>query len=102
MDESDPNRYKLGAMILDMKDPTKILHRSRTPILEPDEYYENNGHKGGVIYSCGAVVADGQLLVYYGGADTVTCVAMADLETFLNSLIRDKPLGLRRMKSRRT
>ena len=101
MDASDPNRYKLGAMILDEKDPTKILHRSRYPMLEPDELYENYGHKAGVIYSCGAVVVDGQLLVYYGGADTVACVAMANLEKFLETPINDQPSNLKRVKSRR-
>jgi len=86
MDLRDPDRYKLGAMLLDLDDPTKVLYRSRTPILEPDFYYENQGFKSGVVYSCGAVVNDGELYVYYGGADAVTCVAMADLDIFLKEL----------------
>ncbi len=102
MDARDPDRYKLGAMILDEKDPTKILYRSHRPIMEPDKDYENYGHKAGVIYSCGAVIIDGQLLIYYGGADTVTCVAMADLKTFLDALMHDKPLVLKQVKSRRS
>ena len=81
-----PNRYKLGAMLLDLDDPTKMLYRSRTPILEPDFDYENQGFKAGVVYSCGAVINDGEFYVYYGGADSVTCVAMANLDTFLNEL----------------
>lgn len=87
MDHHDPNRYKLGAMILDLKDPTKILYRSARPILEPDEYYENNGYKSGVVYSCGAVAVDGTLFVYYGGADKVTCVATANLNKFLKEIM---------------
>ncbi|HUC31265.1 MAG TPA: hypothetical protein VMR99_01080, partial [Candidatus Paceibacterota bacterium] len=86
MDMRDPNRYKLGVMILDANDPTKVLYRSRTPILEPDFDYENQGSKAGVIYSCGAVIKDGELYVYYGGGDSVTCVAMANLEKFLKEL----------------
>jgi predicted GH43/DUF377 family glycosyl hydrolase len=86
MDVRDPNRYKLGAMILGLHDPTKILYRSERPILEPDAYYENNGFKSGVVYSCGAVVKDGQLYVYYGGGDSVTCGAMANLDQFLEDL----------------
>ena len=101
MDASDPNRYKLGAMILDLKDPTKVLYRSQHPILEPDESYENQGHKAGVIYSCGAVVVDGKLLVYYGGADTVSCVATADFEKFLKAITQEKPINLKRINSRR-
>jgi beta-1,2-mannobiose phosphorylase / 1,2-beta-oligomannan phosphorylase len=86
MDMKDPNRYKLGAMILDANDPTKILYRSQSPILEPDFSYENSGFKSGVVYSCGAVVKDGELYVYYGGGDSVTCVAMARLDRFLDDL----------------
>jgi len=82
----DSHRYKLWAMILDKKDPTKVLYRSRRPILEPDEQYENEGLKSGVIYSCGAVVKGKNLFVYYGGADMVACVATADLDSFLKEL----------------
>jgi predicted GH43/DUF377 family glycosyl hydrolase len=89
MDVRDPNRYKLGAMILDADDPTKVLYRSRIPVLEPEEWYENTGWKSGVIYSCGAVVKDGELYVYYGGADSVVCVAVADLDHFLDELVRN-------------
>jgi predicted GH43/DUF377 family glycosyl hydrolase len=88
MDTRDPNRYKLGAMILDLNDPTKILYRSRVPVLEPEEWYENTGWKSGVIYSCGAVIKDGELYAYYGGADSVVCVAVANLEHFLDELVR--------------
>ena len=87
MDNSDPNKYKLGAMLLDLEDPTKVLYRTKAPLLEPSECYENEGFKAGVVYCCGAVVNEGRLLIYYGGADTVTCVASIDLDEFLNELI---------------
>lgn len=87
MDFRDPNRYKLGAMIVDADDPTKILYRSQEPVLEPDAPYENEGFKSGVVYSCGAVVKNGQLIVYYGGADTVGCIATAPLNAFLDTLV---------------
>lgn len=87
MEKHDSHRYKLWAMILDAKDPAKILYNSNAPILEPDEWYENEGYKSGVVYSCGAIIKDGQLFVYYGGADKVSCVATADLDKFLQELI---------------
>jgi predicted GH43/DUF377 family glycosyl hydrolase len=87
IDEKDPDRYKLGAMLLDLDDPTKVLYRAKSPVLEPDACYENEGFKSGVVYSCGAVVIDGELFVYYGGADSVTCVAAANLELFLKELM---------------
>lgn len=84
--EQDSSRYKIGAMLLDLNDPTKVLHRSQSPILEPDVDYENKGFKSGVIYPCGAAVIDDTLYVYYGGADSYVCVAKANLEEFLKEL----------------
>lgn len=87
IDEQDPGRYKLGAMLLDLNDPTKILSRSPVPILSPDKAYENKG-KPGVVYACGVCVRNGTLFVYYGGADKVVCVATAPLNTFLRALVK--------------
>jgi predicted GH43/DUF377 family glycosyl hydrolase len=89
-DDLDPGRYKIGAMLLDLEDPTKILYRAVAPILAPDEAYENAGFKSGVVYSCGAVALDDKLRVYYGGTDTVVCVAEADLDEFLKELKRNR------------
>lgn len=86
MDHRNPDRYRLGALLLDLNDPTKELYRSKGPILEPEAHYENNGHKWGVIYCCGAVVKDGKVFVYYGGADKFVCVASAPLAQFLSDL----------------
>lgn len=82
----DRGRYKVGAMLLDLEDPTKILCRSNIPILEPSEHYENEGHKAGVAYPCGATIVKDRLFVYYGGADTVLCAANQNLKTFLSEL----------------
>lgn len=80
------HRYKLGAMLLDLNDPTQITHRSTGPVLEPDEWYENDW-KPGVVYACGAVVKDDELFVYYGGGDKHVCVAQTPLQDLLNSLV---------------
>lgn len=82
----DPGKYKIGAMLLDLDNPTKVLHRTNAPIVEPSEWYENEGFKAGVVYSCGTVIIDGTLFVYYGGADSVVCVATANLKDFLTEL----------------
>jgi predicted GH43/DUF377 family glycosyl hydrolase len=89
IDERDPGKYKVGAMLLDLNDPTKVLHRSSEPILEPTEVYENNGFKAGVVYASGAVVKDGNLLIYYGAADSYIGVAYADFNKFLENLTKD-------------
>ncbi len=86
VDDRQDNEYKMGAMLLDHNDPTKVIARSIKPILEPREWYENNGHKSGVPYPCGATIVNDELFVYYGGADSVVCVATADINYFLDQL----------------
>lgn len=90
--DNDWSKYKVGAMILDLNDPTKILYRSKEPILEPSEYYQKRGFKPGVVYATGAVVKDGNLLVYYGISDSYVSVACFPFEEFLNALVRDEKL----------
>lgn len=87
MNHDDMGKYKIGAMLLDLKDPTKILHRSQKPILEPTESYEMNGYKPGVIYALGSVIKGDKIILYYGGADSYVCAAYANLEEFLKELI---------------
>jgi predicted GH43/DUF377 family glycosyl hydrolase len=86
---SSDRRYKIGAMIVDYDDPSKVLYRSTYPIMTPSQWYENE-HKSGVAYPCGAIVKDGQLYVYYGGSDKYVCIAHADLSTFIDKL-KDDP-----------
>ncbi len=84
--KNDGYRYKIGAMLLDLKDPTKVLARSRKPILEPNAWYENDGLKSGVVYPCGAAIIKDRLFVYYGGADMVVCTASVKLNGFIEEL----------------
>jgi predicted GH43/DUF377 family glycosyl hydrolase len=84
--EDQRHLYKVGAMLLDLNDPTKVLYRSVGPVLVPNESYENHG-KPGIVYACGAVVRHGTLFVYYGGADKVICVATAPLNSFIDELV---------------
>jgi predicted GH43/DUF377 family glycosyl hydrolase len=71
--------YSLGVALLDKKNPEEILYRSEEPILTPMEDYERFGKVPNVVFSCGNVLMDNQVLVYYGGADSVLCVATYDL-----------------------
>jgi predicted GH43/DUF377 family glycosyl hydrolase len=94
VDDKNDSQYKMGAMLLDLDDPTKVLYRTQKPILAPTECYENQGFKAGVAYPCGAVIKDNTLFVYYGGADSYVCVATADLPTFLNHLKHQEEIVL--------
>lgn len=95
IEEHDPNKYKLFAMLLDLKDPTKILYKSSHSILEPDENYEQEGYRG-IVYSCGAVVKNKDLIVYYGGGDRYVCVASLELEDLLDDLKKNKDVKLKK------
>jgi predicted GH43/DUF377 family glycosyl hydrolase len=85
----DRRSYKMGAMLLNLNDPAQVLYRSNRPILEPIGRYESEGRRAGAIYPCGAVVIKDQLYVYYGGADSVVCVASQNLDRFLARLKAD-------------
>jgi predicted GH43/DUF377 family glycosyl hydrolase len=86
VDDKEGHPYKVGAMLLDLNDPTKVLYRSSKPILVPEAWYENDGFKAGVVYPCGAVIINDTLFVYYGGADSYVCVATANIDQFLTQL----------------
>ncbi|OGK13592.1 hypothetical protein A3B40_00500 [Candidatus Roizmanbacteria bacterium RIFCSPLOWO2_01_FULL_37_16] len=94
VNDKDASKYQIGAMLLDLYDPTKVLYRSNEPILSPNKDYEINGFKPGIAYPCGAVIIKDNLFVYYGAADSVVCVAQAKLEKFLSQLKTDKPAHL--------
>jgi len=80
--------YCIGAMLLDIADPASILFRVEEPILTP--WNIRGGVKPNIVYTCGAVVKDGRLLIYYGAVDTRVCVAHANLDEFLENLTGKK------------
>ncbi|KND51748.1 MAG: Glycosidase PH1107-related protein [Parcubacteria bacterium C7867-001] len=90
--DHESHRYKLGAALLDLADPRKVIARSSVPALVPDAHYENEGAKSGIVYACGALIQDGFLRVYYGAADTVVCSAKIELGGFLKRLKAPKPI----------
>jgi predicted GH43/DUF377 family glycosyl hydrolase len=97
IEEGGDLRYKIGAMLLDLNDPTKVIVRSREPILEPETDYENNGHKFGIAYPCGAVIKKDTLFVYYGASDKTVAVATAPIKLFLKALLAQKPFTLKQV-----
>ena len=81
--------YRAGAALLDLENPTKILGRTKSPILEPNENYERYGDVDNVVFPSGACVIDGVLFVYYGGADKVCCLATAELDAIVDHVLQD-------------
>ncbi len=78
--------YRAGAMLLDLDEPKKVLARTEEPILEPEMEFEKRGIVPNVVFPDGAVIQNGELLSYYGGADKVCCVASAPIDEFLDEL----------------
>jgi predicted GH43/DUF377 family glycosyl hydrolase len=86
---SKTGTYRLGAVLLDLKNPAIVISRTVDPILEPVEEYERKGQVNNAVFSCGAVVRADTLFLYYGGADTVLCVAKMSLKRLLKILLPD-------------
>jgi predicted GH43/DUF377 family glycosyl hydrolase len=82
--------YRAGAALTDLDDPQKVVARSRTPLLEPEEPYEKHGFVPDVVFPQAAMVFEGDLYVFYGAADTVTCAATVRLEELLRWLISQR------------
>jgi len=81
------NRYCLGAMLLDLNEPWKVLARSRDPIMQPSESYEKTGFFGSVIFTNGHVTDGDRLIVYYGASDSVICGAEFSISAILTALL---------------
>jgi predicted GH43/DUF377 family glycosyl hydrolase len=67
----------------------KVLARTSTPILDTETGYEKYGVVNNVVFSCGAVVRDDTIYIYYGAADTVIGVATISLKELVDKLIEE-------------
>lgn len=80
----DPSHtYRLGACLLDLEDPSVVIHRPNECILEPRELWEIRGDVPNVVFSCANPVVNGLVHVYYGGADHVIGLATIELDELL-------------------
>lgn len=80
--------YRAGAALLDLENPSRVIARTPRPILAPEEEYERIGDVDNVVFPTGAVVREGTLHVYYGGADKCCCLATVALDDLLDHLLR--------------
>ncbi len=83
---SERNIYRVGAALLDLKDPTEVIARTTDALLSPEMDYELRGQVGNVVFPCGAVIRKDTLFMYYGGADSVTGVATLSVSKLLSVL----------------
>jgi predicted GH43/DUF377 family glycosyl hydrolase len=83
----DDKFYRLGALLLDLEDPTLVRYRTRDWIMQPEADFEIDGYYRGCVFPCGKVVIDGTLYVYYGAADKYCGVATCELAELLDYLL---------------
>ena len=77
--------YHVGSALLDINEPWKVLYRTDPYILNPREYYECVGDVPNVVFPCATLsdAATGRIAMYYGGADTVTCIAFTQVDELI-------------------
>ena len=80
--------YRVGLALLDLENPFQILHRSEGWVMTPQEYYEQSGDVGGVVFPTGWIYKPetDEIYLYYGAADTCICLATAKLKDLLDYL----------------
>jgi predicted GH43/DUF377 family glycosyl hydrolase len=83
--------FGIEALLLDLNDPTKIIARTDSPILVPEETYEMFGQVPNIVFPSGSFISGHKLHIYYGATDTTCCRADLDLEDLL-ATIEKKPV----------
>jgi predicted GH43/DUF377 family glycosyl hydrolase len=81
-------KYCIGAFLLDREDPSKVIGRLREPLLQPNQN-EREGYVPNVVYTCGALIHQGELIVPYGMADHATGFAIVPLDEVLAAMQPD-------------
>jgi predicted GH43/DUF377 family glycosyl hydrolase len=78
-------RYCIGATLLDLDDPTKVIGQLEDPLIEPNEH-EREGYVPNVVYSCGAIIENDELIIPYAMSDSASSVATVNLQALLAKL----------------
>ncbi|WP_352423728.1 glycoside hydrolase family 130 protein [Proteiniphilum sp.] len=82
----DNHRYCLGALLLDLEDPYRVIERSVEPIMEPMAEYEQTGFFGNVVFTNGQLVEGDTITLYYGASDEVICGAQLSIKEIISTL----------------
>lgn len=83
-------RYCIGAALLDLNNPTRVIGRMKQPLIEPLES-EREGYVPNVVYTCGGMVHNDRLIIPYAMSDTRSGIASANLADLLDHIITDGP-----------
>ena len=86
-------KYCIGAFLLDRDDPSKVIGRLQEPLLKPNEN-EREGYVPNVVYTCGALLHNGELIIPYGLADHATGFASVPLAEVLAAMEQEEPVSV--------
>ena len=78
-------KYCIGAMLLELNDPSKIIARLQEPLITPNEV-EREGYVPNVVYTCGALVHKNHLVIPYAMSDYATTFATIELKELLSAM----------------
>jgi len=82
--------YRLGACLLDLEDPSRVIGYSKDFLLWPEHDYEMQGRVMNVVFTCNALLEDdGSVKIYYGAADTNICLAEGRLGEIIDACLQD-------------
>ncbi len=84
-------KYVLGAILLDLEDPSKIIKKLNKPLLSPNED-EREGYVPNVVYSCGSMIHEGNLILPYAMSDSASTFASLDIEEIIAEMGVYKPV----------
>jgi predicted GH43/DUF377 family glycosyl hydrolase len=84
---NEKHQYCLGAFLMDLDDPSKVLARTEAPIMVPSTDYELHGFFGEVVFTNGHIVKGDELTIYYGAADEFVCGARFSIKEILRTLV---------------
>lgn len=80
------HRYCMGAALLDLQDPGRVIARMEEPLIVPEVEYETSGFFHSVIFACGAIRRGEQVMMYYGASDDSMACASFHLPQLLEAL----------------
>lgn len=82
--------YRVGALMTELDNPTKVIGRTKDFILQPETDYEQSGIYSGCVFPTGVVDVNGTLYIYYGAADQFCCLATCDRDELVAHVLSCK------------
>ncbi|MFS0725708.1 glycoside hydrolase family 130 protein [Paenibacillus sp. 1P07SE] len=90
----DQHNYAMGAALVDLERPDRVLARMEQPLMVPEAEYETSGFFANVVFACGAVVDDDKIMMYYGASDDTMAAVQFSFRQVMEQLSQTRQKGL--------